>query len=397
MQNHPPAEGSTQFDRLAFLDEYGDTSLAVEKSGVTTYYIIAAVVVSPEDADCVRTSLRSVSAAHFSGREMKSSAIGKNDARRIKVLEKLVGLPYHVHIQAVDKSRLAQDSGLIYKKSFIKYLHGRLYQSLFRAHPSLSLTLDEHGSREFMDSFERYIHANHVTSDLFSNYDVSFARSDTDPILQLADLIAGSLARIFDPKKMSENGHRILNLLSGRILTLEHWPPRLRGYIAVPETSDEMDAKVALLARRSALEYLESHYDSTHPDITLRVEVLRYLLYRLDVQTSGTYVSTRDILNVVAETTGENYTEIYLRANVIGPLRDAGMLIISGSSGYKIADCSGDVQLFVSEVARRVSPQLKRIGTMRDMIRSTTLDELDIFDGEYSFMADAVEAIRKSS
>jgi len=384
------------YDKLSFLDEYGDTSLAVEKSGVTTHYIIAAIVLNTENVELIRDALTHISDKYFSGGEVKSSSIGKKDARRIAILEKLADLPFHAHVQSVDKSRLSKTSGLIYKRSFIKYLHGKLYDRLFKAFPSLSLTIDEHGSKEFMKGFVKYVHENHIQSDLFSSYSIGFERSSVEPILQLADLVAGSLARVFDPKKLSPNAHRILELLGERVMTLEHWPPRMRGFRASPRESGDLDDKVELLSRRSALKYLETNYHETYPDIVLRVEVLRYLLYRLDVQSTGTYVSTHSILDAVEEITENEISDTSLRANVIGPLRDAGILIVSGASGYKIADSTEDVRRFVGEVDRRVSPQLKRIGMMRDMVRSTTMDELDIFEGEYSYLADAVAAVRGS-
>lgn len=382
---------------LAYLDEYGDPNLSVEKPGVTNHYIITAVIVRPDNLGTVEATLAEISHQYFSGAEIKSSSIGSNDARRIAILEALNETPFNARVLSVDKAQLSNSGGLIYKRSFIKYLHGRLYQKLFVAHPVLDLSVDEHGSKEFMDGFVDYVNRRHVQNDLFSSHAMAYVASDKNRPLQLADLIAGSLARVLDPKKVSDNAKRILDLLRPQILSLEHWPPRMRGVVDDLDASEEQEDRIRQLSRRAAYAYLEEHYDSEHPDIRLRVEVLRFLLFRLDMQEPGTYVSTTLILEAIGETIGIEISDTVLRTNAIGPLRDAGVLIVSGPSGYKIGDRSADFRDFVAEVDRRVSPQLKRISIMRDAVKSTTLNELDILSGGYEHLSEAISAIKGST
>lgn len=382
---------------LTFLDEYGDKSLNVDKSGVTNHFIVAAIIVHPDNADKVRGVIKGISDKYFSGAEVKSSSIGKNDKRRLAILSELENAPFKAVVFAVDKSKLLPTSGLIYKRSFIKYLHGLLFQRLFLAIPRLHMTLDEVGREQFMDGFAKYVKGVHVPQDLFSDHEIAFQDSANEPLIQLADLVAGSMARAYDPKKKTEQSEAVLQALSGKLIGNHHWPARMRGYIEQNEVSDEQDAKVNLYSRRAAHQYLEDNYDSALPEIVLRCSVLNFLLFRLDAQSAGTFTATQVILEALQEAAGQDIGATNLRTNVIGPLRDAGILIVSGPSGYKIGDRTADFREFVAEVDRRVAPQLKRIGIMREAVRSTTQGEVDIFQGGYEHLEEALDAIQKST
>src|SRR5690606_4200483 len=113
--------------KKVFIDEYGTPSLAVDKGGVTTHYIIAAVLIDPKVQQDVEAQILEIASNYFSGGEIKSSSVGKNDARRLEVLEKVATLRFHLHVLSVDKRSLLGSAGLVYKRPFIKYMHGRLY------------------------------------------------------------------------------------------------------------------------------------------------------------------------------------------------------------------------------------------------------------------------------
>ncbi len=381
--------------KRVFIDEYGTPDLAVDKSGVTTHYIVAAVLVAPDSREDVEAGVLEISSKYFSESEIKSSSVGKDDTRRLRVLKDIAELPFHLHVLSVDKRSIFKSGGLVYKRPFIKYMHGRLYRFLFAAHPRIALVIDQHGSKEFMRGFVKYIEIAHVQPDLFSIHSTRFADSEEEIILQIADFCAGSFARVFDPKKMSTAATEVLSVLRPKVLMAEHWPPRMRGFsISVNET-DGADAKVRSLSHRSALTYLENNYNTSDPDLNLRVEVLRYLLFRLDHDAPGSYVPTNEILRSIREVAGMEVSDTVLRAKAIGPLRDDGVMIVSGGQGYKIADCTLDVRSFVSEVDRRVVPQLKRLGIMRDGVLSTTSGEVDILNGGLEYLARAIESVRE--
>ena len=83
-----------------------------------------------------------------------------------------------------------------------------------------------------------------------------------------------------------------------------------------------------------------------------------------------------------------------LRADLVGPLRDAGVMVVSSpSGGYKLAASVADLRAFAQEVDRRVVPQLKRLGLMRKAVLGTTQGAVDILGEGQLHLAGAIEAV----
>ena len=140
-------------DVFAFVDEFGDTNIAFDKKGATTYFIITAVVVS-EDLERHRKDAEQTRAKFFQTGEMKSSTIGTRDDRRLDILAELAQTEIRTYTLAVDKRELHRGGGLAHKASFFKYLNRMLYENVCRAHDSVAFVADQHGGNEFMDGFK---------------------------------------------------------------------------------------------------------------------------------------------------------------------------------------------------------------------------------------------------
>jgi hypothetical protein len=197
------AAGYLPAPRHAFVDSYGDANLATEKDGTTGSFIIAAVVVPGDRVDGLRAAVDLIRARHFGSAELRSNKM--DDARRLRVIKDLCELDFAFVALAIDKARVSRDGGLIYKEPFLKYSHRVLFERLYRAHPDLRVVADEHGHPEFMEGFRRYVEAQ-ASPDLFRRPTFGFAKSHSDPLIQVADVIAGTLARSLDPKKHTDIG-----------------------------------------------------------------------------------------------------------------------------------------------------------------------------------------------
>ena len=95
----------------AFVDEYGDTGIAVEKAGVTSFFIITAVLVS-DNVELQRTRAESIRRKFFQAGEMKSSAVAADDERRERILEAISDLDIRTYTLAVDKRESFAREGL---------------------------------------------------------------------------------------------------------------------------------------------------------------------------------------------------------------------------------------------------------------------------------------------
>ena len=109
------------------------------------YFIVSAVLVAGDRLTEVRSAADEVRRRHFQAGEMKSSGIGENHDRRLRVLRDISGLPLKFYALAANKDAISRDSGLVYKDPFLKFLHGQVYRRLYRAISSLAVVSDEHG------------------------------------------------------------------------------------------------------------------------------------------------------------------------------------------------------------------------------------------------------------
>ena len=146
-------------DRTAYIDEYGSFGFDFSSTGASKYYILCAVIVENKDIDKLHSAVAEVKKNNgFDKAELKSSKIGNDYKRRNRILSQLLMINFRVILFIADKQAFIQGSPLTeYKKSFIKFLHQRLYNLLYHVYPKLKIIEDEIGTTEFQASFREYV------------------------------------------------------------------------------------------------------------------------------------------------------------------------------------------------------------------------------------------------
>lgn len=380
----------------AFIDEYGNTNIATDKAGVSQYFIVAAVLVGEDNLAQARVGADEVRARFFQTGEMKSKKLGADRGRWARLLADLSGLPFHFYGLAVDKARLDPASGFQWKDSFYKNLCGRAYGKLMRAHRGLHVRADEHGRTEFMESFADYIRRNHQP-DLFERGTFEFVNGKTEVFVQLADIIAGLLARAYDRDKLLPKAHELLGIVRGNALLLDEWPPRYRMRSGSGELSvlDGPDERIARHSMDLAEEFVASNDDSRDEDVRARVAVLERLLFERRFGEGSRPVATAALLdNLRTRGFGEK-GDNWLRRNVIARLRDRGLLITSSSHGYKLPERRADLVAFVRHAESVCVPMINRVRSACDITKLATAGDVDVLSDEelatVRKMADVIE------
>lgn len=364
----------------AFVDEYGDANLDTTKSGVSTFFIVTAVLVDSGRVVATRNAVDAVRVRHFQTGELKSSSVAANDERRLTLLRELAEIPWRFYSVAVDKRQISKTGGLIYKRPFLKFLSGKLYRRLFEVLPVLELVSDQHGTPEFMSGFVKYVERN-FKPDLFSRAAFTFTDSSSEVLVQLADFVAGSVARDLDPKKQSSRSPEILQLLRPQAIGIEEWPPRRRSFTvapAAPATSAD-DRLVAEQSLMSAVNFIEDHGDDADPDVLMQVEAAKFLVFHYQHVTPERYIAKEALIQAIGQAVNARVTENAFRQKVIAKLRDAGVLIASSSrGGYKIPASVKDLIDFVELAQTIVEPMLHRVEVARQRIRLASNGQIDI-------------------
>ncbi|MFZ2491874.1 MAG: DUF3800 domain-containing protein [Thermoanaerobaculia bacterium] len=365
---------------FAYVDEYGDPSLDTTKQGVTTFFIVTAVLVEAHALESLKDAVEGIRRTHFQTGEMKSSGVGGDDDRRLGILNDLEPLPWTFYSVAVDKRGLSKTGGFIYKQPFLKFLSGRLYKQLYDVFAILEVRADQHGSGPFMDSFKKYV-SKSFKPDLFSKGDFTFVDSKNEVLVQLADFVSGSIARVLDPKKQGAGSEAIAGAVRRKAVGIQEWPPRRRSVTLepAPSASAEEDRLVADQSLGIAMKFIEEHDDDTGIDTMMQVEAVKFLMFQYQHVSPTKYVSKEALIQLIGHAVNERVSENTFRNPVVAKLRDAGVLIASTSrGGYKIPSTVGDLLEFVELAQTIVEPMLSRVDRARQRVLLASNGKIDI-------------------
>ena len=363
--------------RTAFIDECGNFGFNFDNKGTSKKYILCAIVVNNSDLPQLHLEVSKVKKNNgFSHSEMKSSSIGDNYKRRSKIIFELLSIKFRAILLVVDKMAFIKNTPLAtYRKTFIKYLHQRLYNTLYSTDPKLRIIEDQIGSSEFQRSFKEYVRE-HRPQNLFNEYEFDYVDSRDDLFVQLADMIGGSIS-----KSLTDvDSPNYMEMMRGKILSVEEFPNTRKPYWgAVSEENRQFDQDIYDLAVYRARLFIADHERETG-EKRLQVATLQYLLFYVHNVNAQTFISSHQLLNVLEDFTDSRIRLNYLYRRIIAPLRDAGVIIASSSQGYKIPISVEDITTYINQTHTVISPMLHRIEICRKLIMQQTSNDLDILN-----------------
>jgi len=173
-------------------DESGDVSFSFEK-GASRYFVVAAIATAvPEQLRHLLVELREQAYLppnyEFSFHQLSSAPL------RRKVFIALATAPFEAWAVIVDKTTLPDTFRVMRRLDFYLYFVTELIQ-LIPAHKSAGATLilDEFGSAETLPTeLRRFMRARQIARHFKR---VLAQRSKAEPLIQIADLVAGAILR----------------------------------------------------------------------------------------------------------------------------------------------------------------------------------------------------------
>lgn len=361
--------------RTAFLDECGSHGFDFEKEGVSSHYIVCAVVVDNKNIPDLEQKVSVIRNNQFGSKEMKSSAIGSNHKRRAKVLTELLQLDFQAILLIADKRAFYENSPLRdYKKTFVKFLHQKLYDAMYCAYPKLKIVEDEFASSEFQQGYRKYVCEHRPAENLFNEYDFDYVDSKQSNLVQIADIMASSVMQhIKDPAAPDA-----LRIFKSRIVDVVNFPEVFTPYTVLSGENSEFDDSIYQLAYKCATDYIERNKDEDSDEIRLRILFLRMLIYNVQICNSTQFVYSGELVQHLSQLSERKVTKDFLYRRIIAPLRDEGVIIASSVHGYKIPTSVEDIRTYINQTVTVVGPMLSRIGKCRDLIKKQTDSKLDI-------------------
>lgn len=364
-----------------FLDEFGNSNLDDSKVGNSTHFIIAAILVPESKVRLLTNSVEEIRERFFQKGEIKSKNVGNNHKRRLLILKELVKLDFNILLLVVDKQKIRKESGLQYKRSFYKFLYDIVYHQLHTNIARLKLHNDGMGDRDFLKGFVEYAKKKNPTPTLFEEFDISFEDSKSNVIIQLADFIAGSVARNIDKTKIDHNSNiNYLSIIKNHLFPILYYPRTFDEYLVETKFTAEEDKTIAELCCRKAHNYIITKAASEDEFDHQRTAVLNYLLYRTFNNPTRNYIGTMELIGFLSRLGYKTLNKVTFRNKIIAAIRDAGVPIASSNFGYKIPTKINEINDFFTHGKTIVFPMLHRMCICAETLQIGTNGSINILD-----------------
>jgi hypothetical protein len=382
--------------KCVFIDESGNFGYDFSNSGTSTHFIITAIIVEPNKVKEIDDCISNIRSKYFTGAELKSSSLGKKpDVKRISILRELMVLDFGIYSYVIDKRKINPDSGLSWKKSFIKFTNNLLHLELKRAFQSLKIISDEHGCEDFMIEFQTYFNKQELY--LVSNYEFSFENSIDNNLIQLSDFICGTIATGFEENSKSEKYNVFLNFLKDKIYNIEYYPLEYIRYLPKMDVFQKgyYDKEICEYCVRTAINYVIANKDTIEDEIKDKVVVVDYLLYQIQTDNNSKYIISNKLIEQIRKRTGRKYTGHQFKTKIIAKLRDDGVILASGSQGYKIPVNQEELYSYTNHTMQVVYPMLERLRSCRNNILIATSNRFDLMEiEEYKEIRDFFDYVK---
>jgi len=365
---------------IAYVDETGTNELDSSKPGVSNLFICTAILVKESDNDTLSAELAQMSHDLCSGAEIKSSRIGNKHKRRMLFLDRIKKLDFKYYALIINKDHVYKDSGLQYKASYYKFINQMLYDRIANEYSDLHVIADTIGGQEYMASFEQYLKGK--MPNLLSNFSHSFGDSASTPLLQLADLISGTLSFCFMAEKKGEHSEQFRAILRPKELRIETWPP-VRQQVAQPSDSPFHSSDLFQSTKNRAIEFIERMRPSSDEYCRMQADVVHKLLFHqlFDCADDGCLSSSK-LRSYLRDLGYEKLSEPTFRSRIIGKIRDEGVILSGTSRGYRLAVCEQDIHDYLEHNRNIIEPMLSRLRRAQTVIKADIGTDADILDSQ---------------
>lgn len=195
--------------------------MQVGRHGTSPHFVVAGVLIKDDGAleRCCAGIQKFITDNRIGRREFKFNQC--DNELRLDYLRNANALPWQYLAIVLNKAK-ATGPGFRYKASLHKYVISLLLQN---ANPYLRdafVIFDACGSRDFKRTMVPYIKRKASKNGDDPIKRVSAKASHSDPMLQLADMVAGAVSRAFKPEMSDHTLFR--SIIRGRELGVQFWP-----------------------------------------------------------------------------------------------------------------------------------------------------------------------------
>jgi hypothetical protein len=366
-----------------FIDEFGHPHLDTEKPGSFSHFIYSAFIIDSADELKARELREKLCKKYNLGPNIKSNKLGsKYFEKRLNILSDLVKeLDFTIDVLVVDKNKLNESKGLSNHQVFYKFFQSTFvtrYNTKFRAY---SIWADQVGT-DFKIILQDYVRSKGAERDLFYP-DRYYALKDDineEKLIQFADIICGSIGKIFCVSHADPRAKEIYEILHSR-MSVDYFPYFTTRLIS-SDPNPEIDQQIRNINQEIINKYLDNTWSIVSSEKTV---LLKYMILNAQINPDR-LIPTYD-LRIYMSNYFSNYTEERLRL-LIRDLRYEGVLIIShsGKPGYKLASCYDDIKEHFDHFMGYVIPMLNKIKVLNKSISENSYNKINPIEKDPNFL-----------
>ena len=375
--------GINEPQKTVFVDESGNNGFDFSQPGVSTHYIISAIIINTENVATIREQAEKIRRDYFKDINEMKSIYCKDHGRRFKIVSEIAKLDLIIVSIVIDKRKIYDNSNIKqYKKTFYKYLNKLLYTELKIFNTDMAIFADEYGDKDFMESFKQYIDPLFPWT-LINNNSFEFIDSKSEPLIQVADFIAGTLSYGYEESRKSINYYKgYFALLRNKMIPIKEWPPPdIIGSLSLIDHK-KYNKIIAKNCLGIASDYINKYQMSDNEQIIDQILILKLFRDEIYFNNPNKYFYINYLIDYLFERTGRKYERQLFQAQIIAALRDEGVIISSSSGGLKIPVTSKELNSYTHRVLGQAIPMLDRLENARNRILAITNNELDIVGEE---------------
>jgi hypothetical protein len=205
---------------LVFVDESGDSGMK-GKRGTSPLFVIAAVIFEEdEEAEACDSIIEETKRKLFKNPATEFHFSKCSDDYRQRFFEAVASSQFFYLAFVLNKEKI-WGPGFQDKSSFYKYTASLLFENAKPHLKAASVTIDRCGNREFRQQLDRYLKRK-INTHREIIRKVKCESSNSNNLLQLADMICGAVARSFREDK--EHPNRFRKIIGLRELNVQVWP-----------------------------------------------------------------------------------------------------------------------------------------------------------------------------
>lgn len=353
---------------LAFIDETGDPRF---NDGASSFLEFSAVLIEAKNEADIVESLNKIK-QKLNLPEFKSSKIRK-EKRRIQILLEIQKIDFKFINLIIDKSKVYGD-WKDYPATFYKYTQKILNSELHRLYSDRAVTIDKFGDENYQNSLKEYLDAN-LQLTLFENT-INIGSAKDNVLIQIADFVAGTHRKLNNGDFIKTK--LISKLINTKELHILKWPDNFQRFI-LESIGNDKDKQIAEIAISYAEKYISEN--KKNPGDKDRIMILEYLLFQVKFNNYKRYIYSNELIDWLSQN-GIKYKEEEFRKEIIGHLRDDGVVIASSRKGLKIPMKESELVDYLNYTSARYLTIIKRFKETYNTLNGMSLGKIDIFDSE---------------